>query len=96
MVDKVGIVGLRRHYDLLSRLRVRLSDREATAFMGVGITAAVLFAFSIVQLSGDRVQPGHVYSVMTYLWGFVSSLDEAPLIIDQLSRLRDIGRRIVR
>ncbi len=96
MVERVGVIGLRRHYDLLSKLRVRLSDREAGAFLVVGSIAALLFAFSIVRLADGDVTPGLVYSVMTYLWGFVSSLDEAPHIVDQLSRLRDIGKRITR
>ena len=39
-------------------------------------------------------RPGHVYAVMTYLWTFVSSLDEAPGMVDQLARLKDIGKRV--
>jgi hypothetical protein len=31
---------------------------------------------------------------MTYLWTFVSCLDEAPAMIDQLARLKDIGKRV--
>jgi hypothetical protein len=31
---------------------------------------------------------------MTYLWTFVSSLDEAPIMVDQMARLRDIGKRV--
>jgi hypothetical protein len=31
---------------------------------------------------------------MTYLWTFVSSLDVAPGMIDQMARLKDIGKRV--
>jgi hypothetical protein len=31
---------------------------------------------------------------MTYLWTFVGSLDDAPSMVDQLARLKDIGRRV--
>jgi hypothetical protein len=31
---------------------------------------------------------------MTYLWTFVSCLDEGPSMIDQLARLKDIGKRV--
>jgi hypothetical protein len=29
-----------------------------------------------------------------YLWTFIMSLNEAPGVVDQLARLRDIGRRV--
>jgi hypothetical protein len=41
-----------------------------------------------------EVKAGHIYAVMTYLWTFVSCLDEAPSTIDQLARLKDIGKRV--
>lgn len=95
LVAKVGTVTLKRHYRVLSRLRIRLSNREAAAFLFVGSVAAVLFVIAISQLAlAPAVKAGHVYAVMTYLWTFVSSLDEAPSMVDQLARLRDIGRRV--
>ncbi|MDT9702589.1 hypothetical protein, partial [Streptomyces sp. P17] len=71
------------------------SDREAGAFVVVGAAAAVLFALTICRLATtDGVTPGHVYAEMTYLWTFVGSLDDAPSMVDQLARLKDIGRRV--
>jgi len=95
LVAKVGTVTLKRHYRVLSRLRIHLSNREAAAFLFVGSVAAVLFVIAISQLAlAPAVKAGHVYAVMTYLWTFVSSLDEAPSMVDQLARLRDIGKRV--
>ncbi|MGZ0704537.1 ABC transporter six-transmembrane domain-containing protein [Pseudomonas piscis] len=95
LVAKVGAESLQRHYRLLSRLRIGLSDREAVAYLFLGVVAAVLFVITITQLSlSPEVKAGHVYAVMTYLWTFVSSVDEAPGMVDQLARLRDIGKRV--
>lgn len=95
MVEAVGAHTLHRHYRLLSRLRIRLSDREAIAFLSIGILAALLFVVAITQLAlSPAVKAGHIYAVMTYLWTFVSCLDEAPAMIDQLARLKDIGKRV--
>ncbi|UWF49188.1 ABC transporter six-transmembrane domain-containing protein [Pseudomonas sp. N3-W] len=95
LVEKVGPDTLQRHYRVLSRLRIGLSDREAAAFLFIGSVAAVLFVIAISQLAlSPAVKAGHVYAVMTYLWTFVSSLDEAPSMVDQLARLRDIGKRV--
>ncbi|MCK6188243.1 ABC transporter six-transmembrane domain-containing protein [Pseudomonas sp. EYE_354] len=95
LVEKVGANTLRRHYHVLSRLRIGLSDREAVAFQSIGVLAALLFVVAITQLAlAPAIKAGHIYAVMTYLWTFVSCLDEAPTTIDQLARLRDIGKRV--
>ena len=94
-MEKVSAQTLRRHYQLLSRLRIWLSDREAAAYLMLGALAALLFIVAISQLAlSPAVKAGHIYAVMTYLWTFVSSLDEAPGMVDQLARLKDIGKRV--
>lgn len=50
-------------------------------------------AIALMALA-PSMDAGHVYAVMTYLWTFVSSLDEAPVMVDQMARLRDIGKRV--
>lgn len=95
MVERVNAGTLLRHYTVLSRLRIWLSDREAGAFLVVGTAAAALFALTMMQLATTTdVTPGHVYAVMTYLWTFVTSLDDSPTMVDQLARLKDIGKRV--
>lgn len=95
LVQTVGPRTLRRHYAVLSRLRIGLSDREAGAFLFNGVAAAVLFGLAIVLMAAKpSVQAGHVYAVMTYLWTFVMSLDEAPVMVDQMARLKDVGKRV--
>ncbi|MGU5814544.1 ABC transporter six-transmembrane domain-containing protein [Aeromonas hydrophila] len=95
LVTHAQSVSLSRHYNILAWLRIQISDREAFAFLVVGISAALLFLLAITMLvSQPQVSAGHVYAVMTYLWNFVTSLDEGPGLADQLARLRDIGRRV--
>ncbi|MGB2551989.1 ABC transporter six-transmembrane domain-containing protein [Campylobacter sp. MOP51] len=85
---------LKRHYKLLSLLRVRISNREAMSFLIIGISAAVLFSLAIITLANDKATAGHIYSVITYLWTFAISLDDAPNLIEQFSKLKDIGKRV--
>jgi hypothetical protein len=95
LVQHVGPQTLLRHYTVLSKLRIWLSDREASAFLFNGVVAAALFGGAIALMASQpSVNAGHVYAVMTYLWTFVSSLDEAPIMVDQMARLRDIGKRV--
>ncbi|MFE8731082.1 hypothetical protein ACFX56_29170, partial [Aeromonas hydrophila] len=54
-------------------------DREALAFLAVGVSAALLFLLAITMLMAQpQVSTGHVYAAVTYLRNFVSSLDEGP------------------
>jgi len=93
LVAKVGQTSLQRHYLLLSRLRIRLSNRETIAYLVIGLVAAGLFGLTIALLAtAPSVEAGHIYAVMTYLWTFVTSLDEA--LVDQIARLKEIGRRV--
>lgn len=97
-VDVIGAnrrILLQRHYDVLARLRIRLSNREASGYLAIGAAMAVLFGVTVVQLAAaPNVQAGHIYAVMTYLWMFAMSLDDAPRLLEEFSNLKDIGRRV--
>ena len=84
-----------RHYRVLARLRICLSDREAFGYLAIGSVAALLFGSTILVMSlRGGVEAGHVYSVMTYMWMFAMSLDDAPQLLEKYSQLKDIGRRV--
>lgn len=83
---------LYRHYGLVARLRVLISNREAFGYLCVG-AAMIGFAFVMMTLKGYG-SAGHVYSVSTYLWMFAMSLDDVPRLVEQYSNLKDIGQRI--
>ncbi|WP_169777604.1 ABC transporter six-transmembrane domain-containing protein [Campylobacter mucosalis] len=85
---------LSRHYNLLSILRVKISNREAMSFFIIGTSAALLFSVAIFLLTLNKADAGHIYSVLTYLWTLAISLDDAPSLIEEYSKLKDIGKRI--
>lgn len=86
---------LYRHYGLLARLRVLISNREAFGYLCVGTAMGILFGFAFVMMTLKGYSgAGHVYSVGTYLWMFAMSLDDVPRLVEQYSNLKDIGQRI--
>ncbi len=86
---------LKRHYDTLARLRVVLSDREAWGYLSIGLLVSALFSMTIIRMSMESgINAGHIYSVMTYMWMFATSLDDAPQLLEKFSQLRDIGKRV--
>ena len=84
-----------RHYDLMARFRILISNREAIGYLAVGIAMSILFgfAFSWMAIQGN-VNAGHIYSVSTYLWMFAMSLDDIPRLVEQYSNLKDISERV--
>ncbi|WP_228265008.1 ABC transporter six-transmembrane domain-containing protein, partial [Klebsiella pneumoniae] len=82
-------------YDTLARLRVVLSDREAWGYLSIGLLVSALFSMTIIRMSMESgINAGHIYSVMTYMWMFATSLDDAPQLLEKFSQLRDIGKRV--
>ncbi|WP_213132925.1 ABC transporter six-transmembrane domain-containing protein [Citrobacter sp. FP75] len=95
MVNSASPSPLGRHYRLLSRLRICLSDREALGYLSIGIVVALLFGMTILIMTlGGGADAGHIYSVMTYMWMFAMSLDDAPQLLEKYSQLKDIGKRV--
>ncbi len=61
----------------------------------IGVLAALLFSFTVVMMTQSAaINAGHIYSVMTYMWMFVTSLDDAPQLLEKYSQLKDIGKRV--
>ncbi len=85
---------LQRHYRHTAHLRIRLSNREARGFLWIGVAMAVVFGTAVVQLGSRTVSAGHIYAVMTYLWTFAIALDDGPRLLEEFSKLKDIGKRV--
>ncbi|WP_416191890.1 ABC transporter six-transmembrane domain-containing protein [Neisseria sp. CCUG12390] len=97
---EVGVIernqnrALNRHYGLLSRIRIAISNREAVSFLVIGASMAVLFGSALTILAQKNVQAGHIYAVITYLWSFAMSLDDMPRLVEKFSELKDVGNRV--
>lgn len=83
------------HFRAVARWRVRLSDAEALTWSLVellAIGAVLLVLLRATDLPG--VGAGEIYAVLSYALRVLESLDEVPLIVQQVGRLLDIRRRI--
>lgn len=74
---------------------MRLSNAEAANWglmelFVIGLSMVVLIR--TVTLPG--IQPGDIYALIAYFWNYVSSLDDVPRLVQQFSRLQDIGDRM--
>lgn len=86
---------LTKHYGLLSRLRVKISNREAISYAVIGVTLAILFGITLGMLTlRGHADAGHLYAVVSYLWSFAMSIDDAPHLLEEFSKIRDISERV--
>ena len=88
---------VRRHYESVARWRVRLSDAEAVNFglmelFVLGVLAGALLHFC----AGSSPAAGDIFAVFRYVLMFIMGLDSVPKLVQQVSRLRDIGLRLRR
>ncbi|MFM7428111.1 MAG: ABC transporter six-transmembrane domain-containing protein [Elainella sp.] len=95
VLSKPAPAAIDRHYRLLAKWRIRLSNAEAANW---GVMELFVIALSVVVLirtvTLPHTQPGEIYAVIAYFWNYVSSLDDVPRLVQQFSRLQDIGERM--
>lgn len=95
IIEHSGDRELEQHHQLLAEMRIAISNREAAGYAVIGIALMLLFAvsFSVMTLRGNA-NAGHLYAVVSYLWSFAISIDDAPRLLEEISKIRDIGKRI--
>ena len=94
-VERANQYELIKHYRLVERLRILISNREAVSFLCIGVAMCILFGVTLTVLTLTKgVTAGHIYAVITYLWTFAISLDDMPRLVEELSKLKDIGKRV--
>jgi hypothetical protein len=87
---------VRRHFEALAGWRIKLSDAEATAFGMMEMLVIALFFAALWQVGATEAKPqaGDVFAIFSYLWRYVESLDQVPLLLQRAAKLRDLDRRL--
>ena len=95
LIERRRFAPLASHFRRRGRLRVRLSNAEATSWSLAelfSITAVVLVLLRMTSLPG--IQAGALYAMLAYVWRVLERLDQAPTLVQRFARLLDIRRRL--
>ncbi len=95
VISRGSLAQMHRHFRFLRLLKVKTSDIEARTSGGIELFVVVASLFVIIytaQMPG--IQAGTIFSVVTYFWNFQESLDRLPILMQSVSRVKDIVRRI--
>lgn len=84
-----------RHFGLLRRMRIGLSDAEALSRAGVEVCMIAALAASLTAYTaGNGHTPGMVYAVFVYVWSYFETLWVVPTAVNAITRVQDIGARV--
>jgi ABC transporter transmembrane region len=94
LIHQRDLAGIRAHFGRLADSRIGLSDSEARNFAAMDLFALGLIASSLVRSClSSPAMPGEILAVLRYVLMFIAGVDGLPFLIQQICRLRDIGRR---
>lgn len=86
---------VREHYDAAARWRIKLSDNEATTMGLMESFVLLLMIAALVRFCTlPQANAGDIFAVFRYVLLFITALDRVPMLVNQFSRLRDIGGRM--
>ena len=85
---------VREHYRRVARRQVKLSDCEALTAGLMEIFVLALMLAALVRFCTGGAAAGEIFAVFRYVILFVTAIDALPLLVQQFSRLRDIGSRM--
>jgi ABC-type multidrug transport system fused ATPase/permease subunit len=86
---------IRSHYSSLAKWRIQLSNAEAVTWGAFEIFIVGAFmAILIRTVTSLEAETGDVYAIISYAWNYRQSLDRVPFLVQQFTRLQDIGNRI--
>ncbi len=86
---------VRGHFDVIRRCRVKLSDAEALNWTTIEVLSIAVFVAVLVRATYlPHTETGDIFAILVYVWRLMENLDNVPEIVQQVTRLVDIRRRI--
>ncbi len=94
VIAEGGPQEVKQHFTLLGGLRISLGDGGALHFASMEVFVLGLILVAMVRCCNVFADaPGEIYAVFRYVMMFIMSLDSVPLLIQRISRVRDVCRR---
>jgi len=85
---------VRQHFRLVTGHWNRLSDSEAVSWVLVELLAVGLVVFTLVRAIDGGGEVGAIFATIAYVWAYTAGLDTVPAVVQRMSSLSDIRRRL--
>lgn len=84
-----------RHFRLLRRWRVRLSDTESWTWGVTELATIVALVLILVDFTqSPAFTAGAIYAVLAYIYDYLEGMNQVPTVVNSLARLRDVRSRL--
>ncbi|MFI5202505.1 MAG: ABC transporter six-transmembrane domain-containing protein, partial [Candidatus Kapaibacterium sp.] len=88
-------VKIRSYYDEIADLEIRYSQRSTMSYGVVRVFLLIMFLSTLyISIDLDRFTIGALYSIVAYVWSFVTATEYIPYLSEKWVELRDASRRI--
>lgn len=82
-------------YSSMATLQERIASWGATNFGIMRIVLLIIFLFVLyITIDLDDFSLGNIYSIVAYLWTFVTSVEYIPELMESRSSLKDLSQRL--
>lgn len=82
-------------YSSMARLQERIASWGAVNFGIMRIVLLIIFLFVIyIAIDLDDFTLGNIYSIVAYLWTFVTSVEYIPELMESKTSLKDLSQRL--
>lgn len=86
---------IRRHFWLMRRWRVKLSDAESWTWAVTELCTVVALVFILIDFTrSSAFTAGAIYAVIAYVYDYLEGLDHVPTLVNNLTRLKDVRGRL--
>ncbi len=86
---------VRRHFLLLRRWRIQLSDAESWTWAVTELALMGALVWILVDFTqSPAFSAGAVYAVLAYVYDYLEGLNQVPTVVNSLARLKDVRRRL--
>jgi hypothetical protein len=95
VIEHAEPAAIRHHFAQVRCWRVKLSDAEAFNWTFIEVLSILVFIVVLVRATFlPTTETGDVFAILVYVWRLMENLDNVPQIVQQLTRLHDIAKRI--
>lgn len=94
LIDQGSRAQVRHHFRVLAGHWNRLSDHEAVTWGLVDLVALGLTVFALVRAITLADEAGTIFAIIAYVWAYTGGFDQLPTVLQRMSNLADIRRRL--
>jgi ABC-type multidrug transport system fused ATPase/permease subunit len=86
---------IRSYYSGIADLEIKYSVRSTTSYGVIRVFLLIMFLSTLyISIDLDRFTIGALYSIVAYVWSFVTATEYIPYLSEKWVELRDASRRI--